>query len=162
VRLLVSFAGGSGHFLPLLPLARAALTWGDPVLVTGQSAMLPMVTTAGFTAVASGGRTLADPTARRDLMPVDRAAEAAVVADVFAGTLARERANRLIGIARGWRPDVILYDEADYGAAVAADVLGLPRAQMLVLLAGGTVDPARLAASLARTRASAGSRLRWW
>jgi len=99
---------------------------------------------------------LADPTARRDLMPVDRAAEAAVIADVFAGTLARERAARLIGIARGWRPDVILHDEADYGAAVAADVLGLPRAQMLVLLPGGTVDRARLAASLARTRASFG------
>ncbi len=153
MRLLVSFAGGTGHWLPLSPLARAAAAAGDRVLVTGQSAMLPVVAGAGFTAVDSGGRTLAHPSIRRPLLPVDRAREAAVITEVFAGSLARERAGRLIGIARGWRPDAIVHDEVDVGAAVAADALGLPRVEVVVLLAGGTPDRPELAAGVARTRA---------
>ncbi|WP_395729510.1 glycosyltransferase [Nakamurella sp.] len=156
MRLLVSFVGGTGHFLPLAPPARAAAAAGDRVLVTGQSAMLPVVAAAGFTVVDSGGRTLADPAARRPLAPVDRAAEAAVINDVFAGRIARGRATRLIEIGRTWRPDVILHDEVDFGAAIAADVLGLPRVELVVLPAGGTVDRDRLASSVARTSAEFG------
>lgn len=156
MRLLVSFAGGTGHWLPLSPLARSARSAGDQVLVTGQPAMMSTVAAAGFTAVDSGGRTLADPSMRRPLIPVDRAAEAAVINEVFAGSLARERARRLIGIVRGWRPDVLVHDEIDVGAAVAADLLALPRVEVVVLLAGGTVDRPGLAASVARTRAAAG------
>jgi len=156
VRVLVSFDGGSGHFLPLVPLARAAARHGDRVLVTGQSAMLQSIVAAGFTAVDSGGRTLADPSMRRPLVPVDRAAEAAVITDFFAGALARQRAARLITIARHWRPDVILHDEVDFGAAVAAEVLGLPHVAVVVLIAGGTVDRRALAAELDGTRAAFG------
>jgi UDP:flavonoid glycosyltransferase YjiC (YdhE family) len=156
VRLLVSFVGGTGHFLPLAPPARAAATAGDRVLLTGQSAMLPVVAAAGFTAVDSGGRTLADPTARGPLAPLDRGAEAAVISDVFAGRIARIRATRLIEIGRTWRPEVILHDEVDFGAAIAADVLGVPRVELVVLPAGGTVDRGRLARSLARTGAEFG------
>jgi len=152
VRVLVSFAGGSGHFLPLVPLARAAARHGDRVLVTGQSAMLQSIVAAGFTAVDSGGRTLADPSMRRRLVPVDRAAEAAVITDFFAGALARQRAARLITIAPHWRPDVILHDEVDFGAAVAEQVLGLPHVAVVVLIAGGTVDRRALAAELDGTR----------
>ena len=53
------------------------------MLVTGRAAMRPVVTAAGFTASDSGGRTLADPTMRRALVPVDRVAESAVISDVF-------------------------------------------------------------------------------
>lgn len=153
MRLLVSFVGGTGHFLPLAPLARAAAAAGDRVLVTGQPAMLPVAVRAGFTVVDSGGRTLADPTERRPLVPVDRAAEAAVISDVFAGPIARARAARLIEIGRCWRPEAILHDEADFGAAIAADVLGVPRVELVVLPAGGTIDRRRLATSLQRTGA---------
>ena len=140
MRLLVSFAGGTGHFLPLAPLARTAAAAGDRVLVTGQPAMLPVMAGAGFTAVDSGGRTLADPAERRPLVAVDRAAEAAVISDVFAGPIARTRGTRLIEIGRVWRPDVILHDEVDFGAAIAAEVLGVPRIEVVVLPAGGTID----------------------
>lgn len=156
MRLLVSFAGGTGHFLPLAPLARAAAAGGDGVLVTGQPAMLPVVAAAGFTAADSGGRTLMDPSERRPLVPVDRAAEAAVLSNVFAGRIARTRASRLIEIGRTWRPGVILHDEADFGAAIAADVLGVPRVEVVVLPAGGTADRGQLATSLARTGAAFG------
>lgn len=154
MRLLIGFAGGTGHFLPLAPIARAAAAAGHRVLVTGQSAMLPVVAAAGFTAVDSGGRTLADPADRRPLVPVDRAAESAVISDVFAGPIARTRATRLIEIGRSWRPDVVVHDEVDFGAAIAAEVLGVPRVEMVVLPAGGTVDRGRLAAGLARTGAA--------
>lgn len=156
MRMLVSFAGGTGHFLPLVPLARAARAEGDAVLVTGQAALLPTVTAAGFTAVDSGGTTLADPAARRDLARVDRAAEAAVILDVFAGSLARSRAARLMAIARHWRPDVIVHDEMDFGAALTAESLGRPRVEMTVLLAGGTVDRRHLTTRIERTRRSMG------
>ncbi|WP_420124681.1 glycosyltransferase [Nakamurella sp.] len=151
MRLLVAFAGGTGHFLPLVPLAAAARSAGDRVLATGQAAMMGPVAAAGFTTVDSGGRTLADAAVRRPPAPVDRAAEAAVLANVFARRIARERATRLIGIGRTWRPDLILHDEVDAGAAIAADALGVPRVEVVVLGAGGTTERDRWAAGVART-----------
>lgn len=58
MRFLFSFAGGSGHFEPLLPLARAAGAAGHTVAFAGQLAMLPVVAAAGFPAFATGGATL--------------------------------------------------------------------------------------------------------
>jgi MGT family glycosyltransferase len=58
---------------------------------------------------------------------------------VFAGEVARERAARLVEIASGWRPAVVVRDETDFGSAVAAEHLGLPHAVVIVLAAGGLV-----------------------
>jgi UDP:flavonoid glycosyltransferase YjiC (YdhE family) len=41
--MLFTFAGGTGHFLPLVPLARSAEQAGHTVAFTGQPGMLEVV-----------------------------------------------------------------------------------------------------------------------
>jgi UDP:flavonoid glycosyltransferase YjiC (YdhE family) len=156
VRMLFTFTGGSGHFLPLAPLARAAAARGHEVAVSGQEMMRATVEAAGFLAYDSGGRTLAEADRRMPLVPADRAAEAAVLRDVFAGRIARERAGRLLAVAADFRPDVIVRDEMDFGAAVVAERLGLPHAAVVVLAGGGMAGAGFLDGALAALRAEHG------
>lgn len=156
VRILFTFTGGSGHFLPALPIARAASARGHQVMFSGQEAMLSAVLAAGFPFLPSGGPTLADPAARGRLVPVERAHEEQVIRDNFAGRTARGRTSRLLDVAAHWRPEVIVRDEVDFGAAVAAERLGLPHASIVVLAAGGLLRPDLVADSLDLLRAEHG------
>jgi len=67
VRVLFSFVGGTGHFLPTLPVARALADRGHEILYTCQGPMIRTVERMGFTGIDSGGLTLLDPDARRPL-----------------------------------------------------------------------------------------------
>jgi len=156
VRILFTFTGGSGHFLPTVPVARAALAQGHDVLFSCQEAMLGSVTAAGFQALESGGRTLTAPETRGPLVPANRTHEAVVIREFFAGRIARERADRLITLAAEWRPDVIVRDEIDFGAAVAAERLGLPHVCVIVLAAGGLIRPGLVAEPLNALRSEHG------
>jgi UDP:flavonoid glycosyltransferase YjiC (YdhE family) len=156
VRILFTFTGGSGHFLPAVPVARAALAQGHEVLFSCQQAMLDSVAAAGFHAVDSGGRTITSPDFRGPLLPADRGHEANVIRSFFADRVARERAGRLIPIATDWRAEVIVRDEIDFGAAVAAERLGLPHVCVIVLAAGGLISPALVAEPLNALRSEHG------
>jgi len=102
MRVLISFVGGTGHFLPTLPIARSLAARGHQVSYTCQGRMIEVVTQAGFAAFDSGGATLADPTARLPLAPTDLAAEVAVLHNSFAGRIAAERAPAMLAVAPGW------------------------------------------------------------
>jgi UDP:flavonoid glycosyltransferase YjiC (YdhE family) len=141
VRVLVTFAGGTGHLEPTLPVARALRGRGHDVAYACQADLLDGVRRAGFPAHDTGGATVLSPTERRPLLPVDRAAEEEVVRRAYTGRIARERATRLHDLAVAWRPDVVLRDELDFGAAVAAEVRGVPHAAVTVIAAGGFVRP---------------------
>ncbi|WP_096305046.1 glycosyltransferase [Jatrophihabitans sp. GAS493] len=141
MRILFTFTGGVGHFRPLLPLARAAAARGDAVMFSCQQAMMGFVTAAGFAAVDSGGKTIASPDFRGALQPTDRTREATVIRETFAGRVASERAARLRKIASDWQADVLVRDEVDFGAAVAAESLGLPHVCVIVLAAGAMITP---------------------
>ena len=156
MRVLFTFTGGGGHLLPLLPFARAARARGHVVAVSGQEAMAASVERAGFAFRPSGGATLAAPASRGALLPVDRAHEERVLRDAFAGRLAAERAGRLLEVVREWRPDLMVRDEVDLGAAVAAERCGLPHAPVVVLAAGGFLRPDVVGAPLDALRAAHG------
>jgi len=145
VRFLFTFAGGTGHFLPTLPIAKAIAGRGHEVAFACQAGMVPSVEAAGFAALESGGMTLLGPKERRPLLPVDRIREQRVVRVTFAGSIARERAGRLRDLAGSWRPDVIVRDEMDFGSVVAAESLGIPHAGVIVIAAGGLVRPELIA-----------------
>jgi len=153
MRFLFTFAGGSGHFEPLVPLARAATAAGHTVAITGQAAMLPAITAAGFTALATAGATLSSTPARQPLLTVDRAREERDLRDGFAGRLARTRAAALLALCGTWQPDLIVCDEVDFGAMIAAERLGLPYATVLVIAAGSFVRTAVVSAVLNEIRA---------
>ncbi len=141
VRFLCTFAGGTGHLEPTLPVARALRLRRHEVAYACQADLLPSVCRAGFPAYDTGGATVLAPSLRRPLVPVDRAAEEEVVRRAYAGTVARERAARLRELAAGWEPDVVVRDEMAFGSAVAAEALGLPHAAVTVVAAGGFVRP---------------------
>lgn len=70
MRLLFTFTGGSGHFRPAIPIARAAMARGHTVGFSAQETMLSTVEAAGFPAIGSGGHTLADPSLRGRCCPL--------------------------------------------------------------------------------------------
>ncbi|WP_343716996.1 glycosyltransferase [Inquilinus sp.] len=156
MRVLFSFAGGSGHFLPLVPLARAVRAAGHEVAFAGQPAMAGAVEAAGFTAFATGGETLRTDPVRTPLLAYDAAQEDRAVRDGFAGRTARARAAALLGLCGRWRPDLLVCDEMDFGAMVAAERLGLPHASVLVIAAGALVRPELVRAPLDALRAEHG------
>ncbi len=145
VRVLFSFVGGTGHFNPLIPIARAAEAAGHVVAVTGRPAMMPAVRAAGFTATAfaTGEADTGTTPVRTELQAPDAEHEAQVVRRAFAGRLARARAPLIIDLCGVWRPDLLVCDEMDFGAIVAAERAGMPHATVIVIAAGSFV-PAEL------------------
>ena len=140
----------------MMPIARALARRGHQLRFTCQPAMVELVRRAGFEAVASGGPTLAAPADRRPLTRLDRAAERRVISDVFAGRVARDRAPRIVDVGRDVQPDVVVRDEMDFGAAAAAERLGVPHASVVVLSAGAMVMPEMLDEPLSQLCADLG------
>jgi UDP:flavonoid glycosyltransferase YjiC (YdhE family) len=153
VRLLFSFVGGEGHLRPLLPLAQAALAAGDDVAVTGAASLRQVVESAGLPFVPSGPDVVP---VRVPLQPVDMNREERGIREAFAGRVATSRAADLLPLCEQWRPDVVVRDEMDFGAAVVAEHLGIPHANVLVIAAGGFVRPELVADPLDRLRAEYG------
>lgn len=156
MRLLFTFAGGSGHYEPLVPFARAAAAAGHTVAFAAQPVMVPVVEAAGFAAFATAGATLMEVPRRLPLLPVDLEREDRDLRDGFARRLARQRAAALLELCAAWRPDALVCDEIDFGAMVAAERLGLPHATVLVIASGTLVRPELLAGPLDELRAEHG------
>lgn len=141
VRVLFSFAGGMGHFLPTVVFARSLARRGHEVRYACQEGMVAIVEAAGWPAESTVGASLLDRAARRPLAPVDRAAEERVMAGFFAGKVARARAARVGELIGRWEPDLVVRDEVDFGAALAAEAAGLPHAAVAVIAAGRLTRP---------------------
>ncbi|MDJ0864580.1 MAG: glycosyltransferase [Myxococcota bacterium] len=155
MRLLFTFVGGIGHFEPLVPLARAASEAGHRVAFACPPSMAEAVATAGFDALAVGSQ--ASPAPRRTpLRPLDREREERDLRERFARRAARHRAPRIVSLCESWEPDVVVRDETDFGAALAAECLGLPFATVLVIAAGGFVRAEVVGPPLEELRAELG------
>jgi UDP:flavonoid glycosyltransferase YjiC (YdhE family) len=122
MRLLFTFAGGAGHFEPLVPVARAARAAGHDVAFTCGAGMVAHVERRGFAAFPTVRGEPAVPPERRPLRPADRAHEQQVLRDYYGGRLRRERAAGLAERCAEWRPDALVCDEADFGCEDAAAV----------------------------------------
>jgi UDP:flavonoid glycosyltransferase YjiC (YdhE family) len=159
MRILFTFIGGLGHFHPLEPVARAAVAAGHQTAVAGSGRLGARIEAAGFTALATSPVQPPATPGPRDptpLAPVDARAAEIEFAENFADKGARRHAVAVQEHIRAWQPDVVVRDEADFGSAVAAEVLGIPSASVLVLAAGTLVRPELVAAPLADLRAEHG------
>jgi len=154
VRVLFSFAGGNGHFQPLVPLAAAATAAGHIVAVTGRPRMAPTVEAAGFTFVGTGADR--GPPERAPLRELDPEREDRDLRDGFAGWLASDRGTAMLALCAEWRPHLLVCDETDFGAMIAAERLGLPYATVLVIAAGSFLRREPIAEPLDRLRAEHG------
>ncbi|ANN17755.1 MGT family glycosyl transferase [Amycolatopsis orientalis] len=140
MRVLFTFAGGNGHFRPLVPIARALADAGHTIAFTGEPLMVPVVEAAGFTMFPSGPN-LGSDGERRPLLPVDRDREDADLRDGFVRRTAPRRAEDVLALCDTWAPDLLVCDEADLGPMIAAEKLGLPHATVLVTAAGALIRP---------------------
>jgi UDP:flavonoid glycosyltransferase YjiC (YdhE family) len=158
VRILFSFVGGRGHFGPLVPVAGASAAAGHEIMVTCEESMVRPVQEAGFSASASGPDFGSDAT-RLPLLVPDPQREDHDLRRAFAQHAAPLRAKDILALARSWRPDLIVCDEVDFGAMIAAERLGVPYASVLVTASGGFAEAcsgARRGAGHARRRAGRG------
>lgn len=155
MRVLLTFAGGRGHAGPLLPLARALRAAGHVVGLNGRAAVVAELHEAGEP-LPDPDDAGAAPTSIAPLLAPDAAREDAVLRDGFAGAVARRRARSVRALCERWAPDLIVRDELDFGALVAAEACGLPHATVLVSASGGFVRPQLVAAPLDALRAEHG------
>ncbi|MGZ8594568.1 MAG: glycosyltransferase [Actinomycetota bacterium] len=155
MRFLLGFAGGIGHFLPLAPIARAAQAAGHTVAVAGRPQHAAAVEALGLD-VFSIGEDADVSGSRTPLRPLNPRLEDRVLREGFARRIARERATALVPLAEAWRPDVIVCDETDFGAMIAAEHLGIPHANVLVLAAGSFARRSVIEGPLRELRATHG------
>ncbi|MEV7548179.1 glycosyltransferase [Amycolatopsis sp. NPDC089917] len=155
MRVLFSFAGGNGHFRPLVPLAHALADAGHKIAFTGEPSMVPIVEAAGFTAFPSGPN-LGGDGKRRPLLAVDRDREDADFRDGFVRRTAPLRAEDVLALCEHWAPDLLVCDEADHGPMIAAEKLGIPHVTVLVMAAGALVRPELVDDALNEVRAAHG------
>lgn len=155
MRILFTFAGGTGHVRPLLPLARAAAGAGHTVAFAGPRRTLPAVEAAGFPAFSTREPS-PDAVTRGPLLTPDASREERDLRERFVRAGGRVQAAAVSDVIVSWKPDLLVREEADVGAAIAAERLGVPAAMMIVLAAGGFLRPDVVAESLHEIRAEHG------
>lgn len=132
MRALCTCLPGYGHFLPMVPLARALAAAGHEVAFASAADFCPRIERAGFAAFPAG---LSLPeqieeAARRfpgeHALPPGKERFCSFVPRMLGGVAAPPRARDLAPILAEWRPDVLVHDETDFGGPVAAAAAGLP------------------------------------
>ncbi len=134
MRALFTTTAGSGHFHPLVPVARALVEAGHEVAVAAPSSFGPTVEASGFRAFPAGrddakgvDPELAGLMGR--LMELDHeAGNAFFISHIFGGYNARRMVPDLIPLCRDWKPDVIVRELAEFGGAIAAEALNISHA----------------------------------
>ena len=156
MRILFTFAGGNGHFQPLIPIARTALSVGHSIAFAGEAAMLPVIEAAGFTAIPTAGATLRDTPQRLPLLDLDSEREDRDLREGFATRLARQHASDTLSLCDQWQPDLLVCDEVDFGTIIAAERLMTPYATVLVIASGSFIRNEVIAEPLNVLRAEHG------
>jgi UDP:flavonoid glycosyltransferase YjiC (YdhE family) len=156
VRMLFTFAGGAGHAEPLVPIARAGVAAGHEVAFAGRPWVVARLAERGFAGFPDTGDPVGEPTAITPLVPFDAAREERLLREGFAWFHARRRATVILELCARWAPDVIVCDDVDFGAMVAAERARVPHATVLVIAGGVLARPAVVAAPLNLVRAEHG------
>ena len=137
MRALFSSTRGAGHFNPLVPFARALERGGHEVMVAGPPDLAGPVEAAGFAFRRF------DPPPEDELgaiwgrvpqLPPEQANEV-VVGEIFGRLNTTAALPGLRAAFEEWRPDVVLRDPNEYGAALAAEQHGVPHARVAIGLA---------------------------
>ena len=138
MRVLFTTTPAPGHFHPLVPLATAARQAGHDVAFATGRPMLESAEALGFRAFEAGLSRDGDQDA--EFLEVKRSArglpsagvemDRVAIARTMYGVRTRRMVPDLLGLARQWRPDVVVRDSYEAGGAVAAEALGVPHAAL--------------------------------
>ena len=160
MRVLFTCLPQSGHFNPLVPIARALREAGHEVAFACPAGFAPTVEAAGFGAFPAGFEERGLPIPQlfpggRGLSPAERPIW--VNTRLFIGVFAAAMAANLLGVCRAWSPDLIVRDSGEFGGCVAAETLGLPHASVRTgAVAASYTLRARFNTALAPLRERAG------
>jgi UDP:flavonoid glycosyltransferase YjiC (YdhE family) len=125
MRVVFSSLPAYGHLYPLIPLATACAEAGHEVTIaTGQpfAGRVPFPTVL-CVSEGTGFEMFEAEAARRNPDPAD---PGSFPATLFGDVCASHTAANLIDVFSKDRPDLVVYEVSNVGAAVAADVLGIP------------------------------------
>src|SRR4051812_11450994 len=133
MRVLFSTTPGDGHFLPVLPLARATAAAGHEVGFATAADYRPRIEAEGFVPFAAG---LTAAELERQFRPRNEALaldsvpvheRRPLVFTARFGTLeAPARLDDLRALADDWRPDVIVHESCELAAPIVAAATGIP------------------------------------
>ena len=157
MRILFTFAGGSGHLDPLVPIARAAAAAGHVVAFAGRPWMVSKVEALGFVCFPSGSDVGLTP--RRIPLHTSVANEKDLkdlAASDFGLRIPRERIPDLLPLCETWQPDVLVWEETDLAGGLVAEQLGILHARVLEIAEGSFARPEVLAEPLRLLRAERG------
>jgi UDP:flavonoid glycosyltransferase YjiC (YdhE family) len=140
MRVLFTAIPGSGHYHPLVPVARALQQAGHEVAFATAEMLRETVEGNGFRFFRAGGewpRQLqqdADAMARmaESMMRMPPEARREMMASHFVGHFARSMVPDLVALVSHWRPDLFVRDSMEFGAAIAGEHLGIPHASVQV------------------------------
>ena len=130
MRVLFSSTGGEGHVQPMLPLAAALRDQGHDVLWAAPPEATHRVAAAGLE-VRRSGRDVAwcgSEYARRWPEALDLPVETAIVhmyPRLFGAVAAPAAYPELLEVARGFGPDLVVHEAAEYAAPAVAAALGV-------------------------------------
>jgi UDP:flavonoid glycosyltransferase YjiC (YdhE family) len=135
MKVLFTTHPGSGHWHPLVPLARALETAGHEVAFATPPGSRRGIEAAGFRTFPAG--------ADDNEQEVQRLSEEAKLDDevwfhvkyVFAWTRARRSLPDLLDIIRDWRPDLVVRENTEFAGCVAAERAGIPHAALQITVA---------------------------
>ena len=164
MRVLVSCLSSSGHFHPMVPLARALERAGHEVAFAVSAPFLPAVEANGFRGFAAGvgfeslGMNPQEIQQRQAAM---RQASSTQMMERFMGmfldNFARRKVPDLMEICERWRPDLLVHESMECAAAIVGEKRGLPYAAVQV--GGGNMmvrEPEMFARHLDAIRAEVG------
>jgi UDP:flavonoid glycosyltransferase YjiC (YdhE family) len=140
----VSAASAFGHVVPLLDVASALQASGHEVRFATNAERHALIAAAGIQPVSAGMSHAAMGEERRRRWPETDAQPAATWATrMWAQVMAPSTLKDLRLRMREWPPDVVVHDEGEYAAPVAASMLGIP------CITHGWGSPLRSASELA-------------
>jgi UDP:flavonoid glycosyltransferase YjiC (YdhE family) len=157
LRVLFTYAGGSGHADPLVPVADEVRAAGHDVAFFGRRSAATLDAN-GFTLFPdTDDRALAagDDAPITPLLELDMEREYRDLRG-FADRIARARMAGTLELAEHWRPDLLVCDEADYGSMLGAERLRLPQATVLTNASGSFLRAVDIAEPLDAIRVEHG------
>jgi UDP:flavonoid glycosyltransferase YjiC (YdhE family) len=128
MRVLVSSTGGVGHLVPMLPVARALDQAGHAVRIACPESFTGFAGRYGLPVSGFGEPDPDELAAVWATVPFDDSEEAnrVVVGQIFGRLDATAALPGLDALVDQWRPDLVLRDTAEFGAALVAERYQLP------------------------------------
>jgi UDP:flavonoid glycosyltransferase YjiC (YdhE family) len=133
MRVLVTCIPGTGHFHPLVPIARALRAGGHDVRFASAPPLAAQVAAAGFPFFPAGDDARALVQAVPDFLTLPPLVQRAVNRTRgFPEILPASRLPALLALAAGWPPDLVVSDNYEFAGRVAAERWGVPHAAVQV------------------------------